>query len=157
MKFTAHCDTLPITLFLLIFLVGTGSAQTWTEDTFTEFADGQLDTSGQNLYVSHDGTVRTIHHFDLNQDGDLDLIFNSTHDNYAYIPATLCRAGPDRQLKTSPLAVERSSYVQIADLNRDGYLDAAFCPNPSGIQHARHFVTVLWGGSVGWSAERSIS
>ena len=100
MKFTAHCYTLPTTLFLLVFLVGTGNSQTWTKDTFAEFTDGQLDASGHNLYVSRDGTVRTIHRFDLNQ-------------------------------------------------------DAAFCPNPSGIQHSRRFVTVLWGGSDGWSAERS--
>ena len=95
MKFTAHCYTLPTTLFLLVFLVGTGNAQTWTEDTFSEFTDGQLDASGQNLYVSRDGTVRTIHRFDLNQDGHLDLIFNSTHDTYTYIPATLFTAGPE--------------------------------------------------------------
>ncbi|MDE0780861.1 MAG: hypothetical protein OSB67_08935 [Alphaproteobacteria bacterium] len=47
----------------------TVKAAVWTEDTFDDFADGMLDASGQNLYVSHDGTVRSIGRFDLNDDG----------------------------------------------------------------------------------------
>ena len=155
MKLTPHYYTVRTTLLLIVLHVTTGNSQTWTEDTFAEFSDGRLDASGQNLYVSRDGRIRTIHRFDLNQDGNLDLIFNSTHDTYAYIPATLCTAGPDRQLKTAPLAVQGSNRVQVADLNRDGYVDVVFCPNRSGIQHSRRFVTILWGGADGWSAERS--
>ena len=30
-------------------------AETWVEDSFADFADGRLDASGQNIYVSHDG------------------------------------------------------------------------------------------------------
>ena len=117
MKLTPHYYTVRTTLLLIVLHVTTGNSQTWTEDTFVEFSDGRLDSSGQNLYVSRDGRIRTIHRFDLNQDGNLDLIFNSTHDTYAYIPATLCTAGADRQLKTAPLAVQGSNRVQVADLN----------------------------------------
>jgi len=81
-------------------------AQVWIQDSFEDFADGRLDASGQNLYVSRDGKVRTIHRFDLNGDGFLDLLCNSTHDDYNFIPATLCRVGPRRHLRPAPLAVE---------------------------------------------------
>lgn len=52
------------------------AAQTWVEDSYADFADGRLDASGQNIYVSRDGSVRTIHRFDLNQDSFIDLVFN---------------------------------------------------------------------------------
>ena len=32
----------------------------WVEDTYEDFADGRLDQAGQNIYVSRDGSVRTI-------------------------------------------------------------------------------------------------
>jgi len=130
-------------------------AETWVEDSYADFADGRLDASGQNIYVSRDGKVRTIHRFDLNADGHLDLIFNSTHDEYSYIPAAMCTVTRDRQVTQSPLAVEGSNGVALGDLNRDGWADLVFCPNPSGIQNQRRFVTVIHGGPDGWPARRS--
>ncbi|PYV15875.1 MAG: hypothetical protein DMG07_08910, partial [Acidobacteria bacterium] len=53
---------------------------TWIQDSFEDFAAGTLDAAGHNLFVARDGKVRTIQRFDLNQDGYIDLIFNTTHD-----------------------------------------------------------------------------
>ncbi|GAG12126.1 unnamed protein product, partial [marine sediment metagenome] len=134
---------------VLLSIVGFASgvhAQTWIEDTFDDFSDGTLDASGQNIYVSRSGTIRTIHRFDLNNDGYIDLLFNSTHNDYAFIPATLATLSPDRQVRTNMLTVEGSLSVEVVDLNRDGYLDMVFCPNPSGVQRSRRFVTIIWGG-----------
>ncbi len=136
--------------------IGTEAAlPVWTEDSFEDFADGVLDSGGQNLYVSRDGKVRTIHRFDLNRDGYIDLLFNGTHDEHAFLPATASRVTSDRRIETRPLAVEGSLRVVAADLNRDGWLDLVFCPNASGIQNPRRFVTVIYGGPDGWPARRS--
>ena len=132
-------------------------AETWVEGSFADFADGRLDASGQNIYVSHDGSIRTIHRFDLNQDGYLDLVFNSTHDRYTAISATLAVGTAQGQVRHSPLAVDGSLHVALSDLNNDGYLDAAFCPNAGGAQTGRRFVTILWGGADGWPAHRATS
>ena len=70
--------------------------QIWLEDTFEDFVDGTFDASGQNIYVSRDGKIRTINRFDLNEDGWIDLLFPGTHDNYSFIPATLASVSPDR-------------------------------------------------------------
>ena len=134
---------------------GQAEAETWVEDTFEDFADGRLDASGQNLYVARDGTIRTIHRFDLNQDGFIDLIFNSTHDSFALIPASVASVTADREIRQGEIAVEGSQQVELADLNRDGFLDVVFCPNRSGVQHPRRFVTIAWGGEEGWPAYRS--
>ncbi len=146
-----------VALLCWVAFAATAGAETqvWIEDSFADFADGRLDASGQNLYISRDGKVRTIHRFDLNQDGYLDLIFNSTHDLRTYVPATMGTVGEDRRAATSKLAVEGSLRVALSDLNRDGWLDAVFCPNYSGLQNDRRFVTILWGGEDGWPARRS--
>ncbi|OGD21674.1 MAG: hypothetical protein A2W03_17210 [Candidatus Aminicenantes bacterium RBG_16_63_16] len=139
----------------LLFLALDVPAQTWVEDTFEDFRDGKLDAAGQNIYVSRDGSIRTIHRFDLNQDGFIDLIFNSTHDTNAFIPATLAAVGAQRALTTGPLAVEGSIQSVAADLNHDGWPDLLFCPNASGVQHPRRLLTMIWGGPDGWPASRT--
>ena len=105
-----------LTLALFSTALPAGEPVLWVEDSFEDFADGQLDAAGQNLYVSRDGALRTIHRFDLNRDGHLDLIFNSTHDNFTYIPATLGLMEPSRRIRRAELAVEGSLGVVLEDL-----------------------------------------
>jgi hypothetical protein len=97
----------PILVFTLslFWLAVLSPAQTWIEDTFEDFRDGKLDAAGQNIYACRDGTIRTIHRFDLNRDGFIDLLFNSTHDTYALIPATLAAVGSNREITVNRLAV----------------------------------------------------
>jgi hypothetical protein len=147
--------TMAVTAGLLLLVPCIACAQTWVEDSFEDFVDGTLDAAGQNIYVSRDGTVQTIHRFDLNQDGQVDLLFNSTHDISNYVAPTLGVVKGDRRTGHTALAVRGSLDVKLADLNRDGHLDAVFCPNASGIQHPRRFVTIIWGGDDGWPASRS--
>ena len=144
-----------LTLALSSTVFRAGEPLLWVEDSFEDFADGKLDAAGQNLYVSRDGALRTIHRFDLNRDGHLDLIFNSTHDSFTYIPATLGLMEPSRRVRRAELAVEGSLRVVLEDLNRDGHLDALFCPNRSGLQSPRRLLTILWGAKDGWSNRRS--
>ena len=56
-----------LTLALFSTALPAGEPVLWVEDSFEDFADGQLDAAGQNLYVSRDGAVRSIHRFDLNR------------------------------------------------------------------------------------------
>jgi len=144
-----------VMLYFMGWSVPGGHAEVWVEDTFEDFADGILDASGQNIYVNRDGNICTIHRFDLNNDGYIDLLFNSTHNEYTFIPATLATMTKDRQICEKQLAVEGSLASEVVDLNRDGYPDIIFCPNPSGIQRTRRFVTIIWGGEDGWPSYRS--
>src|SRR5437763_9486705 len=126
----------------------------FVDDRFEDFAAGKLDAGGQNLYVSRDGKVRTINRFDLNGDGHIDLLFNSTHDTYQMVPATAGSVARDRSTRSLDIAVEGSQRVVLGDLNRDGYTDAVFCPNSIGVHHDRRFVSIAWGGPDGWTAQR---
>ena len=131
------------------------SAQTFVDDTFEDFAAGRLDAAGQNLYVSRDGAVRTIHRFDLNQDGFIDLVFNNTHDRRSFIPATMATVEGGGEISETTVAVEGSRHTAVADLNGDGYADLVFCPNASGVQTKRRFLTLVYGGPDGWPPHRS--
>ena len=102
----------------------------WTDDSFEDFVNGHLDASGQNLYVSHEGSIRNIHRFDLNHDSYLDLIFNSTHDTFTYIPATLALVDNSRKINQFKLSVEGSLQVALDDLNKDGYCLLYTSPSP---------------------------
>ena len=144
-----------LSLILTLSPLQAASKTVWIEDSFHDFADGRLDASGQNLYVSRDGSIRTIHRFDLNQDGFLDLVFNSTHDTAGFLPGTLVSVNSDGSFLESPLAVEGSKGIAAADLNRDGHPDLVFCPNHGGIQNPRRLLTIIWGGEDGWPASRS--
>lgn len=75
------------------FFVALLAAETWT-DTGPTFVAGTLGNSGQNLYVNRRGELETIRRYDLDGNGHLDLLFNSTHDTYHALPATLVAAGP---------------------------------------------------------------
>lgn len=144
-------------LFLLIgFLLFSNIVfgQVWVEDTYKDFSDGYLGNSGQNLFISHNGVIRTIHRFDLNEDGYVDLLFNSTHDYDYYVPATIIKMSKDRKMDISKLAIRGSLSAEVSDLNKDGYPDLIFCPNRSGLQNPYRLLTIAWGGAKGWSDSR---
>ncbi|HMC65607.1 MAG TPA: VCBS repeat-containing protein, partial [Gemmataceae bacterium] len=154
MKLLAWLICLLLAVLLAMSLLAAEAEDVFIDDTFDDFAAGTVDAGGQNMYVSRDGKVRTIHRFDLNDDGHIDLIFNCTHDTYQMLPATAGVVGRDRGTRSLDIAVEGSQRVVLGDLNRDGYSDAVFCPNGIGVHHDRRFVWIAWGGSDGWAAQR---
>ncbi len=127
------------------------------DDTFEDFSAGRLGGAGFNLYVARDGTLRTINRFDLNGDGHLDLVFNCTHDTYQMLPATVGAVNAKGAATSGDLPVEGSQRVVLGDLDKDGHIDAVFCPNAIGVHHPRRFLSIAWGGASGWSGRRLTS
>jgi hypothetical protein len=114
-----------------------------------------LEASGNNVYISRDGKIRTIHKFDFNKDSFIDLLFCQTHNGFNTIPATIAEISSDRKITQSDLAVEGSLQSVSGDLNHDGFNDLVFCPNYKGVQNTRRFVTIIYGGTDGWPSYRS--
>lgn len=131
------------------------TSQSWSDSSFDDFAKGTFSNSGQNIYVNHKGEVKTIRRYDVNQDGWIDLLFNNTHNQENYVDATLATMDDRGEPEIQFLPVQGSITSQAADLNKDGYMDLVFCPNPSGIQHPRRSLTVFWGTPNGWSNAQS--
>ncbi|MDI9605100.1 MAG: VCBS repeat-containing protein [Bacteroidota bacterium] len=130
--------------------------QQWIDDSFEDFSKGYFDDSGQNIYVSRKGEIRTIRKFDLNNDEYIDLIFNSTHDDDVGVPASIATVvdSEKRVIQTDEITIRGSLSSEVRDLNGDGFLDIVFCPNPPGIQNQRRFVCIAYGDKEGWSESR---
>ncbi|MBX3288282.1 MAG: VCBS repeat-containing protein [Acidobacteria bacterium] len=141
-------------IVLLLIGVNTSQAQTWTDKSFEDLSRGTLDASGQNIYIKKTGGISTIRRFDVDRDGYIDLLFNNTHDDDVFVPATLASADKNRVIVHDLLSVNGSIAVEVADLNKDGYMDIVFCPNQSGIQSPRRLLNIMWGGKDGWNSSR---
>lgn len=131
-------------------------AQSWIDETYEDFVTGEFDASGQNLFVSHDGKIRTIRRFDLNNDGHLDLVFNNTHNTSTDLEGTLAFIENDK-LHHQSIPLQGSEKIVAGDLNNDGFIDLVFSPNYNNVRFSRRFLTVIWGNSDGWPIHRSTS
>ena len=139
---------------IIITFTAAVGAQTWVEDSFEDFADGTFDAAGHNLYTSARGRITTIHRFDLNTDGYLDLSINSSHDFITTPKPTLYTLPAGRGTGTaSELPLFGMAHVAVADLNNDGFLDAVFAPKHNWVTH-RRYLFILWGNDHGFSARR---
>lgn len=158
MKLPAPTPTLKrfwILLFAILLLPVSGlTGEEWVQEDFKSFANGTLGNAGHNLYVTKQGTLQTINRYDINQDGHLDLVFNSTHDWTHYLPATLAKADKDGHLYTDTIAVMGSQAARVEDFNRDGHLDVAFLPNRQNVQGSRVYMSIAYGDGDGWPTHR---
>ena len=128
-------------------------SQSWT-DSGAAFSAGSLGNSGQNLYVNRRGELEVIRRYDLDGNGHLDLLFNSTHDTHNAVPATLVSAAPGPAVKTATLGFDGTSRVIPHDLNRDDFIDLVFMPSRPNVQNDRSSLAIAWGGRDGWSTAR---
>ena len=142
-------------LFLAPMLAG-APGSSWTQETFEDFSRGRLGNVGNNIYVTREGRVETIQRWDLNQDGFLDVIFNSTHDSMHWIPPTLAEVNSKGEVSSRELSVLGSKAAVVGDFNKDGFSDLVFMPNRQNVQgHQRYYLTMIYGGPDGWPASRA--
>jgi hypothetical protein len=100
------------------------------------------------------GYTYVCHAADLNHDGYLDLVFGGLVDGK--MAATILWGSPTGYSEKNKTVLHLKSnkegaglFMQIADLNRDGYLDLVF--------HGAFFgeLQIFWGGAEGYSESRT--
>ncbi|MBT3276207.1 MAG: hypothetical protein HN368_23875, partial [Spirochaetales bacterium] len=61
--------------------------QKWTQKGFEDFSKGTFVNGGDNLYVNANGVMELIHRFDLNNDGEVDIVISNTHGEITTVPS----------------------------------------------------------------------
>ena len=148
--------TIPILLAALWAVVpGSGeSGREWTTSSFLDFVDGALADGGANTYVGADGTVRLINLWDLNNDGQLDLLFPSSHDHNEKVDLFIYWGGsgfdPDGRTR---LPSNGGKAVAIADLNQDRQPDLILVNRFNGTRSDLDSY-IYWGSPGGFEPGR---
>lgn len=124
----------------------------WLNQSFEDFAKGTLGAGGANLYISAKGRLQWINHWDLNQDGYVDLFFGQTHDtNYAE-PVWVYYQGEISPVSLPSLGGYR---LAVADLNRDRRPDLVVGNSDNNIS-SKNYSFVYWGSASGFQRERRL-
>lgn len=152
---STSCWLLLVSILLIAILPATSAepARSWT-DSGSGFSAGSLGNAGQNLYVNRRGELETIRRYDLDDNGHVDLLYNSTHDWWHPLPISVATATEAGAVKVTHLQVEGSQRIIVDDLNRDGFPDLVIAPNRQNLQHGRTQIAIAWGGEDGWSHRR---
>lgn len=124
----------------------------WTTSNFLDFIEGTLVDGGVNTYIASDGSVRLINLWDLNKDGNIDVVFPNTHDNNEKVDLFIywAKGGftPDRRTQ---LPTDGGKAAAIADLNGDGYPDLIVANSFNGTRTELDSY-VYWGNAKGFDA-----
>ncbi len=88
------------TWVILLLIISHVSAPSRAESTwirhsgFDVLRQGQAGDGGANLYVSVEGRIQTINRWDLNCDGEIDLLFTQDHNDADSPDALVYYGGP---------------------------------------------------------------
>ena len=150
----------PVTLLLLSGLafwsleIWAGDSKIWTTSSFLDLVDGSFDDGGVNTYVAVDGTVRLINVWDLNDDGNLDVVFPSDHDRSDKVDLFVYWGAngfdPSRRLR---LPTDGAKSGTAADLNGDGFADLVVV-NRSNYTRTDLDSYIYWGADSGFDPSR---
>lgn len=149
-----HWMCLSAALLLASLCYGTDPAETnevkaWTTRTFLDFVEGEVLDGGANMYVAADGSVRLISLHDLNNDGSVDAVFPSTHDNNEAIPLFIYwqKEGFNPARRTA-MPTQGAKAVSIGDLDQDGFPDLVVANNFNGTRTDLNSC-IYWGSATG--------
>jgi hypothetical protein len=114
-------------LFLLsLVFVGQICAQTvWREDSFSDFVDGTFSDAGANMYVSSNGRVQPINRWDVNDDGNIDILSVNSHALVEMLDMSIYWGnGVDFSIQNhSYVPANGPMWATADDLNGDGETD----------------------------------
>ena len=111
---------------VLVFLCCTlFSQEIWREDSFKDFADGTFDDAGANMYVSHRGNIQSINRWDVNNDGNIDILCVNSHPLVEMLDISIYWGnGKDFSIRNhSYIPANGPMWVTPGDLNNDNEMD----------------------------------
>jgi hypothetical protein len=124
------------------------------DDTFEDFAAGNLGRSVANLYVHASGSVQSVQRHDVDGDGFVDAVLANYYDgstrridSYIYHGSATGLSATGRRTSLPTLGALGAA---VADLNADGFVDVVFANHHDDSTH-RVESFVYWGSASGFS------
>jgi hypothetical protein len=128
--------------------------QKWTQKGFEDFSKGTFVNGGDNLYVNANGVMELIHRFDLNNDGEVDIVISNTHGEITTVPSFLYKQLDDGTWDKSELPKKGGWRTIIKDIDGDGFPDLLILYAQNGIT-SNLYSSILWGGPGGITSEKT--
>lgn len=113
-------------LFLLYWsFAPAGAQEVWREDSFEDFSDGTFDDAGANMYVSRRGKIQMINRWDVNNDGNIDILCVNSHPLVEMLDISIYWGnGKDFSIRNhSYIPANGPMWVTPGDLNEDNEID----------------------------------
>jgi len=127
----------------------------WSTSNFLDFADGSFSDGGVNTYVTADGTVRLINQWDLDNDGNIDVVLPNDHNHNDRVDLFIYpgKKGRFDANLWKQLPTDGGQAVAIVDLNLDGHLELVVA-NDSNATTTDLDSYIYWGSEQGFNAAR---
>ncbi len=147
--------------------------------TYDDFSDGMVSNSGQNLFVSRDGSIRFINWFDFNNDGYPEIVSVNDHNPFETSDGFIYYNHPDKGFRSllppehqfvpgfqqlewmveSLKQIDRlpslgGGSTLVDDLDDDGFIDILFTNFVHGWSSNHFPVTIYWGSENGFDKSR---
>ncbi|WP_428938597.1 FG-GAP repeat domain-containing protein [Fontivita pretiosa] len=128
----------------------------WTQDSFEDFSQGRFGDGGVNTYVSAAGRIQLINRWDLNGDGNIDLVFANSHPQAEKLDAVIYWGnGQDfSEKRVTPVPNEGSQHCVAADVNGDGSMDLVVANYANGTW-SKMPSAVYYGAAAGTAAHNN--
>lgn len=130
--------------------------EVWSHGGFDDFSKGKFENSGNNLYVNAKGEIEIINHFDVNNDGYVDILLANSHDQNERGPTWVYTVDQSsgENWKRQQLSSDSGWMSRVMDVDGDGYNDMVTV-NPYNGVSAELLSHVYWGGAEGLEASRT--
>ena len=132
------------------------TGKTWIHRGFKDFARGQFDCGGANLYVNAKGIIETIHRTDIDNDGYVDIVLANSHGYIERGPTWIYKPnkGKGKDFPRKELANDSGWMSRVVDVDGDGYNDLIVVNGENGVTSELSSY-VYWGGPDGLTGERT--
>ncbi len=137
-----------ITAIIAFLVFSTLDAQTiWRQDSYKDFIKGTFDDAGANMYVSHNGRIQAINRWDVNNDGNVDILCVNTHPLVEMLDMSIYWGnGKDYSiLNHSYIPADGPMWPVANDLDNDGNMDL-IVPNYSNGTWTNMDSFIYYGG-----------
>lgn len=97
----------------------------WKQNSYDDFIRGRFSDSGANMYVSHKGKIQPVNRWDVNNDGNIDILSVNSHPLVEMLDMSIYWGnGKDFSIQNhSYIPANGPMWVTPSDLNNDGNVD----------------------------------